>query len=59
MGMDESDYDMFVDHCRRIAKTLGITPADVEGALYAYVQMANPEQRSHEWRYFRDKVQVI
>ena len=49
----ESDYSLFASHCRRIAVILGVTPVDVESGLYAYVQIANPDQRLKAWKSYR------
>ena len=51
----ESDYDVFATHCRKIAEALGVTPVDVESGLYAYVQIANPNQRLKDWTRYRCK----
>ena len=51
----ESDYSIFANHCREIAATLGVTPVDVESGLYAYVQIANPNQRLKDWNRYRCK----
>jgi hypothetical protein len=53
--LTESDYSIFATHCRKIARTLEVTPVDVESGLYAYVQIANPNQRLKDWNRYRCK----
>ena len=53
LGLSEADYHAFASHCRRIAETLGVNPVDVESGLFAYVQIANPNQRQKAWRAYQ------
>jgi len=50
LGLEPTDYETFAGHCRKIAAILGVSPVDVESGLFAYVQIANPKQRSRYWK---------
>ena len=56
LGLAESDYDAFASHCQRIGRQANMTAGDVESALYAYVQVNNPTQRSNDWLWARSKL---
>ncbi|MEI6715428.1 MAG: hypothetical protein WCO60_16850 [Verrucomicrobiota bacterium] len=43
-------YAEFNGLCSQIANVIGVTPVDVEAALFTFVQLAKPEQRKQMWR---------
>lgn len=53
--ISEKDYHIFASHCRQIAKILQVNAVDVESGLYAYVQIANPDQRKYAWKRYQEK----
>ena len=44
------EYQEFTDICSEIGNAINITPVEVESALFAFVQIANPNQRRLRWR---------
>lgn len=53
--LSNADYKAFATHCRQIAAILGVDPVDVESGLYAYVQIANPDQRQKVWKHYQSE----
>jgi hypothetical protein len=51
--LQETDYETFAAHCRQIAQILSIQPVDVESALFAFVQVKNPNQRKARWKQYQ------
>lgn len=55
LSLSTTDYKIFTNNCRRIAEILNVEPVDVESGLYAYVQIANPDQRQKIWKQYQNK----